>query len=345
MPNDFLVIRIHADSPVDAATFSTYLEDLQIKVYLAGTYPGTTTHPAVLLGETQVNAYTLNLVAVPWLSGTYVASVSKKVAAPTTGSGTNYGTTLNVTDGVGIAFGSLAICPADSSMFNSNTSVAVIPAASNPTTLTLSQNIHDFAAEDTLVTFYFAYGAGSADSNAPPINPTWTGSDPSFQFDLKVKGAVSNSPTVNFDHSDGIAVGMTMTSAGVPAGTAVIAVPNGTSITLNNNVTLADNATVTFQSSLNSGSMQHVEPVEASSIFGGIYVPIPASVATADHSDDDSDSCSAGEQFPGRQPPPLWIRSSTSRRTSAVLWASAGRRCRFIQPVGRSYSQPPRQRL
>ena len=282
MPDNFLVIRIHPDSPVDGATFSTYLEDLQIKVYLAGTYPGTAAHPAVLLGQTQVNAYTLNLVAVPWLSNTYVASVSKKVAAPTTGSGTNYGTTLQVTDGAGIAFGSLAICPADSSMFNSNTSVTVIPAASNPTTLTLSQNIHDFAAQDTLVTFYFAYGPSSVDSNAPSINPTWTGSDPSFQFDLKVKGAVSSSPTVNFDHSDGIAVGMTMTSAtGVPAGTTVISVPNGTSITLNNNVTLANNATVTFQSSLNSGIMQHVEPVEASSIFGGIYVPIPASVATA----------------------------------------------------------------
>src|SRR5579863_9638869 len=98
MPDNFLVIRIHPDSPVDGATFSTYLEDLQIKVYLAGTYPGTTTHPAVLLGETQVNASSLNLVAVPWLSDTYVASVSKKVAAPTTGSGTNFGTTLKVTD-------------------------------------------------------------------------------------------------------------------------------------------------------------------------------------------------------------------------------------------------------
>ena len=55
MPDNFLVIRIHPDSPVDGATFSTYLEDLQIKVYLAGTYPGTAAHPAVLLGQTQVN--------------------------------------------------------------------------------------------------------------------------------------------------------------------------------------------------------------------------------------------------------------------------------------------------
>ena len=55
MPNNFLVIRIHPDSPVDGGTFSTYLDGLQIKVFLAGsgtlptpTSPGT----ATLLGET-----------------------------------------------------------------------------------------------------------------------------------------------------------------------------------------------------------------------------------------------------------------------------------------------------
>ncbi len=275
MPDNFLVIRIHPDSPVDGATFSTYLDDLQIKVFLAGT--------TTLLGETKINSTGLNLVQVPWIPGTYVASVSKKVASPTPGSGTDYGKILKVKDGAGIAFGSVATCPADSTMFNSNTSVTNIPAASNPTALTLSQSIHDFAAQDTLVTFFFAYGPGSADSNAPSsINPTWTGNDPSFQFDLKVKGKVTNSPTVNFDHSDGIAVGMTMTSAsGVPANTTVIAVPDGTSITLSNKVSLANNATVTFQSNLNSGIIQHIEPVAVDTIFGQVYVPIPASVATA----------------------------------------------------------------
>jgi hypothetical protein len=272
--SDFLVIRIHPDSPVDGGTFSTYLDGLQIKVFLAGT--------TTLLGETKINSTTLNLVEVPWIPGTYVASVSKRVEAPTPGSGSDYGKTLKVTDGAGIAFGSLVTCPADSKMFPGNASVTDIPPASNPTALTLSQSIQDFAAQDTLVTFYFAYGPGSVDSNSPSINPTWTGSDPSFQFDLKVKGAVSNSPTVNFEHSDGVAVGMTMTSgAGVPANTTVIAVPNGTSITLSNNVSLADNTTVTFLSSLNSGIIQHVEPVGENTIFGTVYVPIPASVATA----------------------------------------------------------------
>ena len=285
MSDNFLVIRIHPDSPVDGGTFSTYLDGLQIKVFLAGsgtlpraTSPGT----AILLGETNVNSTSLNLVEVPWIPGTYVASVSKQISSPTPGSGTDFGKILKVKNGAGIAFGSVATCPADSKMFSDNTSVTNIPAASNPTALTLNQSIHDFAAEDTLVTFFFAYGPGSADGNAPSINPTWTGSDPSFQFDLKVKGAVTSSPTVKFDHSDGIAVGMTMTSgSGVPANTTVIAVPDGTSITLSNNVSLADGATVTFQSNLNSGIIQHVEPVGQDTIFGTVYVPIPASVATA----------------------------------------------------------------
>ena len=283
MPDNFLVIRIHPNSPVDGATFSTYLEDLQIKVYAAGTYPGTAAQPAVPLGQTQVNAATLNLVAVPWMTGTYVASVSKRVATNTAGSSGNFGATLDVPDAAGIAFGSVPTCQADSKMFAGNTTVTKIPAATNPTALTLSQNIVDFAAQDTVVTFYFAYGPGSPNSNAPSsINATFTGTDPSFTFDVKVAGAVTNSPTVRFAHSDGIAVGMTMTSgSGVPANTTVLAVPDGASVTLSNNVNLANNATVTFQSDLSSEIMQHVEPLGVGTIFGTVYVPIPASVATA----------------------------------------------------------------
>ena len=272
-PN-FLVIRIHPDSPVDGATFSTYLEDLQIDVQLAGTN--------TVIGGTKVNSTSLNLVAVPWAPGSYIATVSKLVDAATSGSGTDFGKTLKVPDGSGIAFGSVVVCPADNAMFDSNTTVTNIPVATNPTPLTLSQNIHDFAAAKTLVTFYFCYGPASSDPNSPAITPTWTGSDPSFQFDLKVKGKVTSSPTVNFDHSDGIAVGMTMTSgSGVPAGTTVSAVPNGTSVTLSKNVSLANGATVTFQSNLNSGIIQHVEPVGVSTLFNTVYVPLPASIATA----------------------------------------------------------------
>ena len=154
MPDNFLVIRIHPDSPVDGATFGTYLDGLQIQAYLAGTQ--------TLLGQTQVNSSSLNVVKVPWTADTYVASVSKQVQAPTQGSGTNYGTTLSVSQPNGIAFSSAVTCPADANMFPTNTAVTKIPAAAKPTPITLSQNIHDFAAQGTLVTFYFAYGSGFA---------------------------------------------------------------------------------------------------------------------------------------------------------------------------------------
>jgi hypothetical protein len=287
MADNYLVIRIHPDSPVDGATFSTYLDGLQIRVYLAGsgTLPsGSDPGTATLLGETKINSTTLTLTAVPWAADTYLATVSKRVATPTKASGSNFGTTLDVPLGDGIAFGSVVVCPADPKAFADNTTVSTIPIppASKPTTLTLNQSIQKFVAADTLVTFYFAYGPGSSDSNAPTITPTWTGSDPSFQFDVKVKGKVTNSKTVKFDHSDGIAVGMTMTSgSGVPAGTTVAAVPDGTSITLSNKVSLADGATVTFESNLDSGIIQHVEPVGQFSLFGVQYVPVPASIATA----------------------------------------------------------------
>lgn len=48
MTTPYLVIRIHPDSPVDGATFRTYLDGLQIKVFLAGT--------TTLLGETKTNS-------------------------------------------------------------------------------------------------------------------------------------------------------------------------------------------------------------------------------------------------------------------------------------------------
>ncbi|HKN59914.1 MAG TPA: neuraminidase-like domain-containing protein [Candidatus Acidoferrales bacterium] len=273
MPDNFLVIRIHPDSPVDGGTFSTYLTDLLIQVFLAGPQPQT------LLGSTQVNPGNISLVGVPWSPGVYVLSVSTSVASPTRQSGSsNYGTTLQVPHGNGIAFGSVVTSAADSSLFNGNTVVSVIPVTANPTKLTLGTAIPKFVAAGTPVTFYFAYGSGG---DAPPITPTWTGSDPSFTFSLKAKGAVSASTNVNVAHTDGIAVGMTMSGAGVPPGTTVTAVNSGTSITLSAKVSLSNNAPIAFKMSLNSGIIQHVEPVGVATILGDFYVPIPASVATA----------------------------------------------------------------
>jgi hypothetical protein len=275
MPNNFLVIRIHPDSPVDGGTFGTYLDGLQIQVYPANAAQ----NPGTLLGETQVNVSDLTLSEVPWIPGTYVASVSKEVTQGTTQSGGNYGKTLGLEDGGGIAFGSIpvALDPSGNDLFGSNTTVNDIPTTNNPT-VTLTQTIPNFVAEGTVVTFYYAYGPGSSDPHSPHINPTW-GSNASFSFPNNTNAASSSSKTVNFAFTDGIAVGMEVSAAsGIPANTHVTAVAP-TSITVDNDVTLGNGDTVTFTQPLNSGIFQHVDQITfAGSTF---YIPVPASVATA----------------------------------------------------------------
>ncbi len=281
MPDNFLVIRIHPDSPVDAATFSTYLEDLQIEVYLAGTFG--VKPPIPPIGQTNINSASLTLIEDPFSPGTYIASVSKLASLPTQRSGGAFGTTLAVEDADGVPFGAIATS-ADPKMFNSGTTVTNIPApAAGSTALTLSQAIQNFTAQGNVVTFAQGYGPQRSDSNAPAtVNADLTSSNPTFSFQLKVKGKVTSSTTVKFDHTDGIAVKMIMTGPGVPANTTVVAVPDGSTITLNNAVSLANGATVKFQLNLNSGIVQHVEPFGVNTIFfGELYVPIPASVATA----------------------------------------------------------------
>ena len=274
--SSYIVIRLVPDSPVDGGTFSTYLDGLQIQVYPAD---GPQT-PATLLGETQIVGSDVTLAEVPWLPGTYVASVSKIVESPTPLASGNYGTSLALNDGDGIAFGSVVVCPATSDVFNANTNVTDIPSEAVPT-ITLDQSIAKFVAADSVVTFYFAYGPGSSAPSSPTITPNYTGSNPSFLFNLNTSSAVSNATSVSFSATDGVAVGMQVTAAsGIPTGTKVTAVTSNTSVTLNNKVTLASSASVTFTSELNSGVVQHIEQVAIDS-FITFYVPIPASVATA----------------------------------------------------------------
>ncbi len=289
MPS-YIVIRLVPDSPVDAATFSSYLDGLQIQVYRAGE-PLTA---ANLLGETNVQGNGsipgLTLIQVPWYQGTYVASVSKVVETPTQeASSTDYGTTLVLEDGNGIAYGSMVTCPANTQLFTENTEVQeVLPSPSPNATVTLTQNIAGFVAAGTAVTFSFAYGSNSYDASAPSsITVNYTGSNPGFSFNLSVNGNVSGSQNVAFTATDGIAVGMlatlTVASAGssIPANTTVTAINSNTSITLSNSVTLLTGVEVTFTASLNPGIVQHVEQVPFDAGFVEFYVPILMSVATA----------------------------------------------------------------
>jgi hypothetical protein len=270
----YLVIRLVPDSPVDGGTFSSYLNDLIITVYPAVDPPST----APALGTTKNLGSNLTLTPIPWDVGAYVASASAEVTTATAQSGGNFGTTLTVDDvSGGIAFGSGVTCVANSSLFPANTTVTAIPLS--PAPLTLSQTLTNFVALGTSATFYFLYDGGA---NSPSISPVYTGSTPSFSFDLPTSIAANGTNSLGFSSTYGISVGMEVTAPSIPTGTTVTvtAVPSSTSVTVSQNVTVGAGKPVTFTWPLNLGIVQHVEPIVFTGPFDP-YVPVPMAVATA----------------------------------------------------------------
>lgn len=260
MPS-YVVIRLIPDAPVDGGTFSTYLQNLTIQVY-----------PANDLGSTPLGKITtvgsgLLLSAVPWSPGSYSASISVKLTQATAqGSGA-----LVFGSAAGIPFGSVVTDPSNSKAFNTSTAMHVndIAAQAGATaTVTVDQGVQQPILADEAISFSFTY---------PNVALNWSAGE--FSFVLQTSAPASSSRTVHFAPTDGVAVGMVVTAAsGVPASTTVTAV-SSTVVTLNNNVTLGNNDAVTFTYSLISGIVQHVEPYP--NLPFNLYVPIPASVATA----------------------------------------------------------------
>jgi hypothetical protein len=75
--SSYVVVRLIPDAPVDAGTFSTYLQNLTIKVYPANNPRGTP------LGEITTVGSGLMLTQVPWSPGSYAASTSAPLANAT----------------------------------------------------------------------------------------------------------------------------------------------------------------------------------------------------------------------------------------------------------------------
>jgi hypothetical protein len=261
--SSYVVIRLIPDAPVDAGTFSTYLQNLTIKVYPANDTGGP------LLGTITTVGTGLMLAQVPWSPGSYSALISANLADATVQAGSsNFGNILVLKSADGIPFGSTVIDPSNDKAFNSNTDVSNI--AGSTATVTVNQNIQQAIVAGEAVSFYFTY---------PNIDLNWSASEPTFSFVLKTNAASTASKTMQFASANGVAVGMVVTAAsGVSAGTKVTAV-SSTEVTLNNDVTLANNDAVTFTGSLFSGIVQHVEPLPNAPF--NLYFPISASVATA----------------------------------------------------------------
>jgi hypothetical protein len=265
----YLVVRLVPESPVDGATFSSYLDGLQITIYPAN--PSSST-PA--LGSTSVDQQNL-LVEVPWLPGVYVASVSKAVAQGTALSGGNYGKSLSLGDGNGIAFGAVVVCPDSPSDINANTTVTDIPSVTKPA-VSLNQTLPSFIAAGTVVTFYYTYGY----NGSPGIGVDFTSATPSYWLKTDTSAKTNNSTTLTVTSTDGIAIGMAVSGTGISGNVTVASITDSTTLTVSSSVTVAKSTTLTFTASLSSGIMQHTEEVQEGS-FIVFYVPIPMSVATA----------------------------------------------------------------
>ncbi|MFM0258419.1 Tc toxin subunit A-related protein [Paraburkholderia sediminicola] len=271
--SSYVVVRLIPDAPVDGGTFGTYLRDLTITVYPANDPNGTP------LGKISTVGSELMFAEIPWSPGDYSALVTANVKEATVQSGGKFGTTLVLDSAKGIPFGSTVIDPSNTNAVDptSNTIVNNIAAVAGSTeTVTVNQGIQQAIVAGEAVSFYFTYPP----SGVASINVDWSANQPTFSFALNPNAPSSNSKTVQFASTNGVAVGMLVTATGVPANTTTtVTAVSATEVKLDNDVTLNPSDAVTFTYNLSSGVVQHTEPLPNAP--SNLYIPISASVATA----------------------------------------------------------------
>jgi hypothetical protein len=224
MPS-YLVIRLVPDSPVDGATFATYLEDLRLQVIDANT-----------LLPWSGFAYSSPMIMVDDPIAGWIATVSAPTNSPTaySGSSSNYGSQLTFDSTDGISVGSY-VFSADQTTIPPSSKLIVTEVS--PTTISIgSQVFPDYVPAGTVVTFLNQSPSGDPDTPAP------------IPFSLPTTAAASTvdgESVLNFASTDGITVGMGVAGGGVGPNTTVIAVPSLTSIMVSPAVS-GSPATVTF---------------------------------------------------------------------------------------------------
>ncbi|BCL79066.1 insecticidal toxin complex protein [Ktedonobacteria bacterium brp13] len=264
--SNYLVIRLTPSSPVDGATFATYLEDLQIQVFPANPPPGTTPQS---LGKT-VYSSPLILSQVPGLSKTYLGVVSRPTSSPTAQVRTgNYGTKLEFASTAGISIGSWLVSAGDKSFFLFGNTVIDVKEDS----VTLSKPLPNYVPAGTIATFIQEY------DNVTP----WATDPPALSIELKTSAVAAKAATVlPFTSTNKISVGMTVSpQPGIIDNQTIVTEANETSVTLSKPLLdkLPKDTAVTFTFNLSSGIIQHVEST-GFDIFGFRAVS-PAAVATA----------------------------------------------------------------
>ena len=213
----YLVIRLVPDSPVDGATFATYLDGLQLQVIDA--YTGAPLSDFVYYSP-------LTVFDNPPGSGAYGAGVTASTSTSTAYDSTNknYGNTLSFDSTLGISVGSWVFTNDSGSTIPSSSHLTVVDVTI--TAVTLNNNLSSNVPAGTAVSFAPPMNYNIV-TNSVPTAPTFQINTNGAATDLNGNPPTSGDPAMVLPlvSTNGVLVGMGVTTgAGIAPGTTVAAV-------------------------------------------------------------------------------------------------------------------------
>jgi uncharacterized membrane protein YgcG len=266
---DFIVIRLVPESPVDGNTFNGYLLDLSL--YAVDAYSGSTVTQEAVFSS-------LSVFQWPPGSGNYVTIASAVTSADTAykeGSGSNYdyGNVLMIDSVDGISIGSFVVS-ADQTTIPASNGLTVTNIAQGQ--VTLSASLPNFVPAETPVSFV-GQPPGSVDLTTASGYAIFTVSPQS-----------GSGTTLNFTSGKtaGIPIGATLDQiSGLVKPNTKVTGATATKLTIQPGLakSLPAGQALTFRYELSQEIAQHTEtiPVSWSFWFGTYDAVIPAAVATA----------------------------------------------------------------
>jgi hypothetical protein len=226
----YLVVRLIPEAPIDGATFTTYLEGLQLQVFDA--FQSDTPLSDIVYSSPLSLFSPLFFAASPGNIGNfYQTAVSSPVTAPPNyQSAGNYGQTLTFNSTDGISAGAYVFSTDQTTIpWGSGLQVTQVTT----TTVTLSNPLPNYVPTGTVVSFVAAWPNTDplgASGSAPSFNVNTTG--PAQTTDGSPASATDLPAIIPVASTAGVTVGMTVTSqtAGwIAAGTTVSEVNTATS--------------------------------------------------------------------------------------------------------------------
>ena len=242
----YLVVRLVPDAPIDGATFTTYLENLQLQVLDAYTKAPVSdlvySSPLSLFSPL---TYSLSPLGT---ANFYQTAVSSPVTSPANYQSSNdYGNQLTFNSTDGISAGAFVFSTDQKTIPPSGIYVTEV----NQTTVTLNQNLPNYVPTGTVVSFVALWPNATPFGSGTAPNFALTTSGPAQTIDGNPPSTTDLPAILAFDNpagTAGVTVGMTVNpQAGVIAdGTTVTEVTPTTVTIAPPLLVVASPATVTF---------------------------------------------------------------------------------------------------